>query len=180
MLRFKVVTSENFDEETSEFIEATSFELELEHSLVSLSKWESEWEIPFLSSNKKTMEQVQSYILCMDLRGDLTIEMLSRLSSEHFDRINKYIDAKRTATTVREPPRKGPSEVVTSELIYYWMTALAIPVEFENWHLYRLLTLIKVCNIKNSPGKNKMSPSEVAAQNKSLNEQRRRETGSKG
>lgn len=179
MLRLRVVATENFDESKSEFVEGESFMLELEHSLVSLSKWEQEWEVPFLGNEAKTKAQTLSYVMCMDLRGNFAPEMFPHMTDTHFKEIMKYIDAKKTATTVHERPGPPNLQVVTSELIYYWMIALSIPVEFENWHLNRLLTLIKVCNLKNGPSQ-KMSAQDVAAQNRALNEQRRRETGSRG
>lgn len=179
MLRLTVVTAEGFNDETQEFVAAESFELELEHSLVSVSKWEAEWEVPFLGNEEKSRAQILSYIMCMDLRGNFTQEMFLCLKEEHFKEIADYINAKKTATTVSEPPGRPNGQTVTSELIYYWMIALNIPVEFETWHLNRLLMLIKVCNIQNGP-KKKMTAAEVAAQNKLLNEQRRREMGSKG
>ncbi len=179
MLRLKVVIAEGFNDATQEFVATESFELELEHSLVSLSKWEQEWEVPFLDNDKKTREQILSYIMCMDLRGNFTQEMFLRLNDDHFEEITTYINAKMTATTIRERPGRKSNQVVTSELIYYWMIALNVPVEFENWHLNRLLMLIKVCNIQNAP-KDKMSRAEAAAENRTLNEQRRRETGSSG
>lgn len=179
MLRLKVAVAEGFNEATQEFVETESFELLLEHSLVSLSKWEQEWEVPFLGNDKKTEEQTLSYIKCMDLRGDFTKEKASYLTEEHFMTIMNYINAKMTATTINERPAPLSSKAITSELIYYWMIALNIPVEFENWHLERLLTLIRVCNIENAP-KKKMSPAEIAAQNRALNEQRKRELGTKG
>lgn len=182
MLRLKVVTDEGFNDETQQFVDVMSFDLELEHSLVSLSKWEEIWEVPFLGNQEKTKEQTLSYIMCMDLLGNFTQEIFPHLKADQFLQITEYIDAKKTATTVTERPGPPSTQIVTSELIYYWMIALNIPVEFETWHLNRLLMLIKVCNIQNSKGdpKNRMSSSEAAAQRRALNDQRRREFGSRG
>jgi hypothetical protein len=182
MLQLTVVTGEGFDEATNKFIEPESFDLALEHSLVSLSKWEEIWEVPFIGNEEKTSEQILSYIMCMDLRGNFTQELFPHITEEQFIQIKDYINAKKTATTVTERPGPPSHQIVTSELIYYWMIALNIPVEFETWHLNRLLMLIKVCNIQNGKGdpKNKMSPAEAAAQRRALNEQRRREWGSRG
>ena len=182
MLRLTVVTAEGFDDATSQFVEASSVVLELEHSLLSLSKWESKWETPFLGSQDKTNEQVLDYICMMSSSGEIPPEVLAHMGPEHFNAINKYINSKMTATTFRETRESKNNEIITAELIYYWMIALGIPFECQEWHLERLLTLIKVCNIKNAPkdkqngGFTKVS----AADRRALNEQRRREAGSSG
>lgn len=178
MLRLIVVTAEGFDETTDEFVAATTVTLELEHSLLSLSKWESQWEIPFLDSTEKTNAQVLDYIRKMCL-GDFPEEIVPKLTRAHFQQINKYIDAKMTASTVRETKSTGARETITAELIYYWMIALGIPFECQHWHLERLLMLIKVCNAKNAP-KKRMSQAEAAAERRTLNAQRRQAAGSKG
>lgn len=180
MLRLEVVISEGYDEETSEFTKAESVIIELEHSLVSLSKWESQWCIPFLSNEEKTEEQVLSYVLCMILPGGYPESALHKLNQRHFEQVNEYINSKMTATWVHEDNPVGPHEIITAELIYYWMIALGIPVQFENWHLNRLLMLIKVCSIKNNAGKKKIRPGNSAAERRALNEQRRRELGTRG
>lgn len=179
MLRLSVVTSENYNEETKEFMPGVSVELVLEHSLVSVSKWEEIWEVPFLDNEEKTKTQVLSYIMCMDLQGNLTQEIFPHMKEKHLAEITKYIEANKTATTIAERPGPPNLEVTTSEVIYYWMIAHGIPVEFENWHLNRLLMLIRVCNVKNGP-KEKIPAAELAARNRALNEQRRRELGTTG
>lgn len=179
MLRLTIVTAEGFDDSKNEFVEYETAMVELEHSLLSLSKWESKWEIPFLGSEEKTDEQVLDYVRMMILGDEITEELLSKFTVKEFDTIKKYINAKMTATTFNETKKETAKEVITAEIIYYWMIALGIPFECETWHLERLLTLIKVCNIKNAP-KDKRSARQSAEERRALNEQRRRETGSRG
>ena len=179
MLRLKVTTEEGYDEFLSEFVESEAVVLELEHSLVSLSKWESKWEIPFLGSQEKTDEQVLDYIRMMFSGDDFPEKVFGKFAPADFEKINTYINARMSATWFGEKEDTAGREIVTAELIYYWMIALGIPFECQEWHLNRLLTLVKVCNIKNSPAK-KLSSAELAKRNRDLNEQRRRETGSKG
>jgi hypothetical protein len=179
VLQLKIVTAEAFDEGASEFVSANFVMVELEHSLVSLSKWESKWEIPFLGSEAKTSDQVLDYVRMMFSGEEFPEELLQYFTKEHYAEINAYINAKMTATWINEPMPPVSAEVVTSELIYYWMISLGIPFECEHWHLNRLLMLIKVCNIKNAPDK-KLSSREVAQRNRDLNAQRRQELGTKG
>lgn len=179
MLQITIVLVEGFDEAAGEFAPSQSLKLDLEHSLVSLSKWESKWELPFLSE-EKSQEQAFDYVRMMILGPIPSEEDFSHLSEENLAEINTYINAKMTATwfSERHTPR-GRQEIVTAELIYYWMISLGVPFECQHWHLNRLLTLIKVCSIKNAP-KKKMSRSEAAAQQRELNATRRRQTGSTG
>lgn len=185
MLRITIpaVVSEQFNEETNEFIYTTESKeqtLQLEHSLVSLSKWESKWNKAFLGKQEKTNEEVLDYVRCMTLTQNVNPEVYTRLTADNYKEINAYIEAPMTATYFSEDKlTKGGRETVTAELIYYWMIALNIPVEFQKWHLNKLLTLIRVCNIKNSPPKRK-SKREIMRRNAALNAARRSRLNSKG
>lgn len=181
MLEITVPKREFFDDSTQEFIEQPEVKLVLEHSLVSLSKWESKWELPFLTDKEKTDEQTLDYIKCMTLTPDVPALIYDNLSEQNLRQINDYINAKQTATWFSDKNKKKPGrEIITSELIYYWMISLTIPFECQEWHLNRLLTLVRVCNEKNNPNKKKMSRSEIAARNRELNAQRRAQTNSNG
>lgn len=180
MLTITVPGIEFFDEESQEFVQTELATLELEHSLVSMSKWESKWEKPFLGKEEKTAEETLSYIQLMTLTPNVPDEVFARLSSENVAAINAYIGAKMTATWFSEDKTKPrSSEIITTELVYYWMLSLNIPMECQYWHVNRLFTLIQVCNRKNAPAK-KMSRSEIAARNRELNQKRRKELGTRG
>jgi hypothetical protein len=180
MLKITVPGVESFDEATQEFVDVGEVVLELEHSLVSLSKWESKYEKPFLGQGEKSTEEVLGYVKAMLLTPEVPEETFLRLSEENFHEINEYIDAKMTATWFNEAPGAPKSrEVVTSELVYYWMVTFQIDWEAQHWHLNRLFTLIRVCNVKNAKPK-KMSRSEIAARNRELNAQRKAQLGTKG
>jgi hypothetical protein len=177
------IVSEQFDEEMNEFIYtkiANEQTICLEHSLVSLSKWESKWCKAFLSKNHKTDEEILDYIKCMTITQNVDPDVYRRLTDQNLKEINRYIEAPQTATYFSEDKStKSNREIVTAELIYYWMITLNIPVEFQKWHLNRLLALIKVCNIKNSPPK-KRSKREIMSRNAALNAARRQQLNSKG
>jgi hypothetical protein len=180
MLKLIVVGTELFDEKTKTFDSFDDVELELEHSLISLSKWESKYQKPFLTQNEKTPEEILAYIEAMIISPFSPGEILHKLSRENIIQINEYIESSQSATTFGSmPERRGRGEIITAELIYYWMVAFNIPFECEHWHLNRLFALIRICNIKNSPPK-KMSRSEIAARNRELNAARRAQYNTNG
>lgn len=179
MLKITIPSRELFDESTMEFLETKEYTIQLEHSLVSISKWESKWNIPFFSKEDKTVDQVIDYARCMTITQNIDDKVYNGLTQQNIDDINKYINAPMTATTFRTNTPSRSSEIVTSELIYYWMIALNIPMECQRWHINRLLTLIKICNIKNDPGK-KMSRGEIMSRNAALNKARRAQYHSRG
>lgn len=168
-----------YNETLGEFITAGDISLELEHSLVSLSKWESIFEKPFLSNDPKTAEEIVGYVRAMCLTPNIPESIFEKLSGENFDEVNSYIDAKMSATWFNEKASKRSTEIVTSELIYYWMTVYRIPFTCETWHLNRLFTLIRICNVKQDTPK-KMSRAEQASEQRRLNAERRARFNSTG
>ena len=180
MLELRIPGLEYFNEETCEFTYYDDEIIELEHSLVSISKWESKWCKSFFSKKEKTYEETLDYIKCMTITQNVKDEVYNRLTRDNVAEINKYIENPMTATHFYEDKNaKGGRETITSELIYYWMIALNIPFECQKWHLNRLLTLIRVCNIKNQPPK-KMSKRDLMSRNAALNAARRQQFNSKG
>ena len=180
MLEIVIPEAEQWDEVKQEFISTKEQTLKLEHSLVSLSKWESKWCQPFLSKKEKTVEQTIDYIKCMTLTQNVDPNVYNLLTKDNILKINEYISAPMTATTFHQENRGGGNgELITSELIYYWMVSLNIPFECQKWHLNRLFTLIKVCSIKNQPPK-KMSKKDIMSRNAALNAARRKQLNSKG
>ena len=175
------VSPESWNEATEEFIPAKTVTLQLEHSLVSLSKWESKWNKPFLSNTTNmTSEESLDYIRCMTITKNVDPKLYLNLTTANVEAVINYINAPMTATTCSEDKDgKKNREIVTAELIYYWMISFNIPVKFEKWHLNRLLTLIRVCNIKNSPPK-KQNKRDMMAKRAALNAERRAQLHSKG
>lgn len=190
MLRIKIPDQPDeqlWDESKEEFVYrkgSKGCELTLEHSLLSVSKWESIWCKPFLESKDRSVEETLSYIECMTVTpSNVDPEVYKRIPQSEYERVNEYINNPSTATTIGSTKGKGSrsSETVTSELIYYWMTAANIPFECQKWHLNRLLTLIRICEIKNDPkGQKKLSANEIRQTNDKINEARRRALHSKG
>jgi hypothetical protein len=179
MLEIAVKTQELFNEETETF-SVVDVRLQLEHSLVSVSKWESRFCKPFLGNEEKTTEEVVAYIQDMIITPGISPEVVNMLSSDNLKAINEYINSKCTATRINDTKQtKSNREIITSELVYYWMVALQIPFECQHWHLNRLLTLIQVCNIKNQPP-SKVGRAEQARRFREMNEQRRTRLGTSG
>lgn len=171
---------EYWDEEKEEFIEPKTATLQLEHSLISLSKWEAKWCKAFLSKKELSAEEILDYIKCMTITPNVKPEVYDFLTTDNIDAIVKYINAPMTATTVRDNNRsKINNEIVTSELIYHWMIELQIPFECQKWHLNRLTTLIKVRIAKTTKAK-PMSRAEIMRNNAALNAARRKQLNSKG
>lgn len=180
MLLIEVPETEFFDENAEEFVYVKGVTLRLEHSLISVSKWETKWRKPFLSRNAMTDEQTRDYIRCMTLNQQVDPKIYTALTPAMIEKVNEYINANLTATWFTEVENKPPSrEVVTSELIYYWMCAYQIPWEAQKWHLSRLMTLIRIANIKNAPEK-KMPKNAIMSRNRALNAARRAKHHTKG
>lgn len=184
MLEVTIPKMELFNEYTSEFIYIDEQKLTLEHSLLSISKWESKWEKPFININGElslTPEELIDYVRCMTINKNVDPQVYEFIPLEVMNEIADYINRPCTATTINHPDtkKKSNAEGITSELIYYWMVAYNIPHEYERWHLNRLLTLIEICNVKNQPEK-KMSKKAEVDQRRALNEARRKKLHSKG
>lgn len=177
-LTIKIPGLESFDEEKEEFVRSEETTLVLEHSLVSLSKWETIFHKPFLGKGEKTSEETLAYIHCMCLDETVPGEVLLRLTKQNVTDINAYIEDQMTATTFREMPGAPSREIITNELIRYWMISFNIPLEYENRHLNQLFTLIKVMNIKNQPAKS--GPKMSAADRAALNKQRQKQYNTTG
>ena len=181
MLTISVPKTEYYDSDLDQILTVNAVQLTLEHSLLSISKWESKWNKPFFADTNKTTEELLDYIKCM-IVGPKTIDerIIGVLRESDISKIVEYIKAPMTATTIKtNGPKKRNKETITSELIYYWMVAYNIPFECEKWHINRLLTLVKICDIKNSP-KNKMSKRDTINYYKNLNEARKASMGTRG
>lgn len=181
MLRLEIPECEMWDEANEEFVHEKKVVLQLEHSLVSLSKWESKWHKPFLGKEKKTAEETLDYIRCMTLTQNVDPKVYLRITGPLLKQVEEYIANPMTATWFSSSERKKVNrEIITAEIVYYWMIALNIPFECQKWHLNRLLTLIQVCNIKNDPKANKMSRKEILRNNAAINEARRKSLHTRG
>ena len=180
MLTIKIPDTEYYNEEISQFVSVKERTIDLEHSLVSLSKWEAKWCKPFLGKDQKTSEEVRDYIRCMIIDRNVPDNILYALSKQQEKQIVDYIDEKMTATTFSDISSASKNrEVITSEIIYYWMISLNIPFECQKWHLNRLLTLIRVCSIKNAPPK-KMGRNSVLSRNAQINAARKKQLNTRG
>lgn len=181
MLRILIPADELWDEAKQEFVSVKEQILELEHSLVSISKWEAKWHKPYLETKNKTPEESIDYIRCMTLTENINSDIYYHLTRDNIDEIIKYINNSMTAAWFVENNKSNKKSKVkiTNELIYWQMITLGIPFECQYWHLNRLMTLIKVCNIKNQSG-NKMSEREIIERNKALNEKRKKQWNTKG
>jgi hypothetical protein len=181
MLVITVEGEELFDDEKQEFKETPGFTLTLEHSLASVSKWESKYQKPFLEAGQKTTEELLDYVMFMGVGASIPRVLVDELTNTNLMEINNYIESPQSATTFGSLPKRQAyrGEVITSELVYYWLVAYNIPFECENWHLNRLFSLIRICNIKNTPAK-KQPRAEIAQRNRELNEQRKAALGTSG
>lgn len=180
MLTITIPAIELYDEINEEFVSIKGRTLQLEHSLVSLSKWESKWCKPFLTKHDKTAEETLDYIKCMTITQNVDDKVYNYFTTKNIKEVNTYIEAPMTATYFSNVKSGGINgEQITAELIYYWMIALNIPFECQKWHLNRLLTLVKVCNIKNQPPK-KRSKRDIMSRNAALNAKRRKRLNTKG
>lgn len=180
MYKLVVEGKELFDEATGRFVYTKAQTFRLEHSLISISKWESKWHKPFLKEDGRTHEEELDYVRCMVIDQEPDEGTLHSLTNQQLKDVFSYVNDSMTATWFNERDKKPPSrKIITSELIYYWMVALQIPFSCEKWHLNRLLTLIKICNIENSP-KKKQSKKEQMAERRSLNAARRQKYHTKG
>jgi len=171
---------ELWDEGKQEFVYLPGQTLELEHSLASLSKWESKTNKPFLSEETKTYEESLEYLKCMMLTPGVTDDVYEYLMRHKLSVIDEYINSSMTATILpKNNGRRGRPEIITAEVIDYWMIAMQIPSDYRHWHLNKLITLIGVCNVKNSPAK-KRSSDEILRDQMALNAERCKKLNSKG
>lgn len=182
MLQITIPAKEWFDDETNRFQNVRARTLMLEHSLLSISKWEAKWHKSYMNTEGLTNEENLYYIKCMCIDPNVDMLTLSSIPYDEQVRIKEYLENSMTATTFSDRSNNGRSirrEIVTSELIYYWMIYYNIPFECEKWHINRLLTLIKICGIKERP-REKMNKKENIALRRAANQARRLKTGSRG
>lgn len=180
MLTITIPGKEFYHEQKKEFITTKSTTLQLEHSLVSVSHWEEKWNKPFLNKDKHPYEETVDYIRCMTITQNVNPNVYYGITPDIFAAIEKYIESSHTATWFSEDRSRGQSrETITAEVIYQWMIANQIPYECQKWHLNRLLTLIRVCSLKNAPPK-KMNRKEALAQQRAQNNARRAANHTRG
>jgi hypothetical protein len=179
VLTIVIPATELYDEVNNEFVRYKEQTLQLEHSLVSLSKWESKWCKPFLAKTDKTMDESIDYIRCMTITQNVAPEVYSFITRGNLDSVREYIEAPMTATVFSKENKPPNREVITAEIIYHWMISMNIPFECQKWHLNRLLTLIQVCSIKNAPPK-KTNKKELLNKQRTLNEARKAAMNTKG
>lgn len=181
MLQLTLPAGRGFNEDTEEFVIFPAVTLRLEHSLISIHKWEAKWHKSYLDNKEFTAEEQLDYIRCMSLDPNFDPIVLRRLRKDDFIKVRDYITNPMTATVIHKKKSQGPNsgQFITAELIYYWMVEFGIPFECNKWHLNQLLTLIEVCSIKQTPG-NKMNKREAAMMRASANEARRKKLGSRG
>ena len=182
MLQLKISSSRWFDEAREEFVIYPATSLKLEHSLISVQRWEAKWHKSFLNAKELTQEEVMDYVRCMSLDQNVDPSVFARLTSADVEKIKAYIADPMSATTFSSYQKNTPSrQIITAEIIYYWMTSFNIPFECAKWHLNQLLTLIRVCGIKGNPGgKIKGNSRELGKQRAALNKARRAKNGSLG
>ena len=180
MLSITIPGFEIYDEATGKIVEIKGRDIQLEHSLVSISKWESKWKKPFLGTESRTMQETIDYVKCMTLTQNVDPRVYQGITNENILKIKAYIEDPMTATTFKKRPGRASNSIATSEVIYYWMISLEIPMECQKWHLNRLLTLIRVCDEKSSQSGKKMSKRDVMSQYRSLNAARRSKYGTRG
>lgn len=180
MLYIVIPGMEYWDESKNEFVNTKEQSLQLEHSLISISKWESKWCKPFLHTPNISNEELIDYVRCMTLTKNVDSSVYDRLTDNNMLQIKQYIESPMTATTFSDKDKgKGNKKIITSEVIYQWMVSLNIPFECQKWHLNRLITLIRVCNVENEPKKN-MSKKDIMSRNRALNNARKNKLNTRG
>ena len=178
MLAIDIPAAEQFDEAANRFIYTKATNLQMEHSLISLAKWESKWHKPFLGKEQKSAEETIDYLRCMTITQNVDPRVYYAIPNKQMEEIKAYIDNKMTATWFSEGGKQS-NEIITAEIIYDWMIAFNIPAEYAKWHLNRLLTLIRVRSIKSAPQK-KIKPEEQAKNYRALNAARKKKLGTRG
>ena len=180
MLRITIPKQELWDEKKEEFINVEEKTLQLEHSLISLSKWEAKWHKPFLKDEEKSVEETIDYIRCMCTTPNVDPGIFKYVTDEIVQQVSDYINDPMTATTIWSRDSGLPSkEKITSEVLYSAMVERGIPFECQKWHLNRLIMLIRVFNERNSE-KKKRSTREIAREQAAINAARRKALHSKG